>query len=90
MRKLILASLCALGLAGCVGSVDAPLSPTFGKAVATMDTQIIPVRVSDQPPPSSGALAAAAIDRYEKDKVYKPETQATSAMQGATVGYSNK
>ena len=33
MRILILASLCA-GLCGCVQSIDAPLSPTFGQALA--------------------------------------------------------
>lgn len=90
MRKLILASICALGLAGCASSVDAPLSPAFGKAVATMDTQIIPTQISDQPPAGSGALGVAAIDRYEKDKTYKPEVQATSALIAASGGSSGK
>jgi hypothetical protein len=84
MRTLIIGSVCALGLGlcGCVQSVDAPMSPTFGQAVATMDTQIIPTHVSDQPPASSGEVGAAAIGRYQKDQVYKPETQST-----ADVGY---
>jgi hypothetical protein len=80
MRNLLFVPVCALGLSGCVHSVDAPLSPTFGKAVAAMDVQIIPTKVSDQPPASSGAVAAAAVGRYEAGRVYKPETQATSDL----------
>jgi hypothetical protein len=78
MRNLILASACAVGLCGCAQSLDAPLSSNFGKAVASMDTQIIPTPISDQPPAGSGVVGAAAIGRYEKGDVYKPETQNTS------------
>ena len=85
MRPLILASLCA-GLCGCVQSVDGPLSPTFGQAVASMDSQIIPAAVSSQPPPANGARAATAIERLEKGQVYKPQTQGTSIV----VGYGGK
>jgi hypothetical protein len=87
MRTLILASLLAAGLSGCVQSIDAPMSPTFGQAVATMDTQIIPTAVSDQPPSTSGAVAAAALGRYEKGQVYPPETQSTSNLSGTNMGY---
>lgn len=87
MRTLILASLAAIGLSGCVQSVDAPMSPTFGQAVATMDTQIIPAKVSDEPPSTSGAAAAAALGRYEKGQVYPPETQSTSSIGSANMGY---
>lgn len=90
MRTLILASVCAIGLCGCAQSIDAPLSPTFGQAVASMDSQIIPAPVSDQPPPSSGARATAAVGRYEKGEVYRPETQNTSTLAGSTTGYSGK
>jgi hypothetical protein len=85
MRTLILASVAAVAaasLCGCVDSVDGPLSPTFGKAVATMDTQIIPTQVSDQAPASSGEVAAAAVGRYQKGQVYKPEAASTSTVGG--------
>lgn len=80
MRTLILMAVCAAGLSGCATqqNLDAPMSPEFGRAVASMETQIIPVRVSDQPPASSGAVGTAAVNRYLKGEVYKPETQSTS------------
>jgi hypothetical protein len=88
MRPLILASVCALGLGlcGCAQSVDAPLSTTFGKAVSSMDAQIIPTQVSDQPPAGSGEVAAAAVGRYQKGQVYRPETQSTADI-GSMTGY---
>ncbi|CAN7415436.1 hypothetical protein LJR219_002648 [Phenylobacterium sp. LjRoot219] len=86
MRTLILTSVCAVGLCGCVQSIDAPLSPTFGQAVASMDTQIIPVRPSDQPPSANGARAASAIARLEKGEVYKPETANTSNVSVMSYG----
>lgn len=82
MRTLILISVCAVGLCGCAQNLDAPLSPTFGTAVASMDTQIIPTPISDVPPSSSGVVGAAAIGRYEKGQVYKPQTQNTSSVGG--------
>ncbi|CAN7382429.1 hypothetical protein LJR225_002386 [Phenylobacterium sp. LjRoot225] len=78
MRTLILMSVCAVGLCGCAQNLDAPLSPTFGRAVASMDTQIIPTPISSEPPSGSGVHGAAAIGRYDKGQVYKPETQNTS------------
>jgi hypothetical protein len=80
MRILILVPLCAAGLVGCAAPVDAPLSPTFGQAVASMQVQVIPVAVSDLAPESSGARAVAAVRRYEKGEVKRLETQSTSAM----------
>jgi hypothetical protein len=88
MRTLILASLCA-ALGGCIDSIDAPLSPTFGQAVASMDSQIIPAAVSSEPPPANGARAASAIGRLEKGEVYKPQTQNTSSIGGLS-GYGGK
>lgn len=87
MRTLILASVCAAGLCGCAQNLDAPHSPVFGKAVATMDTQIIPAPISDLPPQSSGVVAAAAVGRYEKGQVYAPITQSTSSLASAGIGY---
>lgn len=82
MRTFILISVCAAGLCGCAQSIDAPLSTTFGQAVASMDAQIIPAPISDLPPSSSGSVAAAAVGRYEKGEVYKPQTANTSSIGG--------
>jgi len=90
MRTLILISACAAALGGCAQSIDAPLSSTFGQAVATMDSQIIPAPISDLPPSSSGAVAVAAIGRYEKGEVIKPESQSTSTLSGYGAGHSGK
>jgi hypothetical protein len=86
MRTLILMSVCAVALCGCAESLDAPLSPIFGKAVASMDAQIIPTPISDQAPSSSGAVGVAAIARYEKGQVYKPASQSTSSVSATYVG----
>jgi hypothetical protein len=90
MRNLIVISVCAAALCGCAQSLDAPMSPTFGRAVASMDAQIIPAPISEEQPPSSGARAAAAIGRYEKGEVYKPETQATSSAGAMGASYGAK
>ena len=87
MRTFILISASAVALSGCAQSIDAPLSTNFGQAVATMDSQIIPAQISDQPPSSSGAVAAAAVGRYEKGEVKKPETQNTSNVAISGAGY---
>jgi hypothetical protein len=79
MRTLLLMSVCAAGLGGCADNVDAPLSPTFGQAVASMDTQIIPAPISDQPPASAGEVGAAAVGRYYHGQIKAPETQSTSS-----------
>ena len=70
-------SLLALGgmalLAGCAEHIDAPLSPTFGVAVATLDSQIVnPGPVDLRPPTSSAARGVLAIRRYEAGKVIAP------------------
>ena len=56
-------------LAGCERPLDAPLSTSFGQAVASMNVQIVPGPVSTAPPEGSGATGAAAIGRYETGKV---------------------
>lgn len=90
MRTLLIATVCAAALSGCSAHIDGPLSPVFGKAVATMDTQIIPAPISDKQPAGSGAQGAAAIDRYQKDQVYKPETQATGSLASSGMGNGGK
>ncbi|RAK60808.1 hypothetical protein DJ021_13815 [Phenylobacterium hankyongense] len=82
MRTLLPVFLAAAGLCGCAAPLDAPLSPAFGQAVATMQAQVIPVAVSDLPPESSAARSVAAIGRYEKGEVKRLETQATSVIGG--------
>ncbi|WP_395670241.1 hypothetical protein [Phenylobacterium sp.] len=86
MRPLIATLTCLLGLGGCVESIDAPMSPTFGQALASMDAQIVRSPMSDLPPESSGAVGVAATMRYQKGEVKKPETQATSATSGQAGG----
>jgi hypothetical protein len=79
MRLVLVLAACCVASA-CSTPVDAPLSPTFGQAVASMQSQIIPVEVSELPPEGSGARGAAAIARYQKGEVRKLETQTTSAL----------
>lgn len=80
---LILAGTVAL--AGCAGD-DADLASTgsaFGESVRqTFAAQIIDPAPSyaEAVPPTSGNHAAAAIDRYETDKVKKPDRTATSSL----------
>ncbi|MDB5466592.1 MAG: hypothetical protein JWQ46_1354 [Phenylobacterium sp.] len=85
MRRLLkfaaLLSLC-MGATACANSLDAPLSPTFGQAVASLQSQIVPASVSTEPPVSSGARGAAAIQRLEKGQVMQPDYGATSALGG--------
>lgn len=79
MRFAFVFAGCAV-LAACATPVDAPLSPTFGQAVASMQSQIISTEVSELPPESSGMRAAAAVTRYHKGEVRKLEAQSTSAL----------
>ena len=58
-----------LVLCACETRLDAPLSTSFGQAVASMDSQIVPAAISNAPPEGSGAAGAAAIRRYETGKV---------------------
>jgi len=87
MRTLIFMSALAAGLAGCAGQVDAPLAASFGQAVATMDTQIVPAPVSDEAPVGAGVTAVAAIERYRKGEVKQPQVQATSNARVTFVPY---
>jgi hypothetical protein len=75
---LILAA--ALGAAACQTPLDAPLSPTLGLAVATMQHQIVPTPVTDAPPEGSAARSAAAIDRYVRGEVTPLEQPNTSDL----------
>jgi uncharacterized lipoprotein YajG len=68
-------------LAGCATPLDTPLSPQLGQAVASMNAQIIPAAVSDEPPESSAARSAAAVRRYEQGKVKEPATTRTSGIE---------
>jgi len=77
-RLLILPVL--FGLAACTTPLDAPLSPTLGQAVASMDVQIIPAPADDRPPESSGARGVAAIKRYETGRVKQPRGAGTSEI----------
>jgi hypothetical protein len=81
MRTHTLAALCAAALAGCAAPLDAPLSPSLGEAVATLQSQIIPPPAADdRPGESSAARAAAAIARYDNGKVIPPAEASTSAV----------
>lgn len=62
----------ALPLAACADRADAPLSPSLGAAVASMDSQIIDPVPAEGIPEGSGARGAAAIKRYETGRVKAP------------------
>jgi hypothetical protein len=79
MKPLLIIALCS-GIGACATPTDAPLSPTFGEALASMDRQIIPVAVSDLPPEDSGARATLAIQRGDKGEPKQPTLQGTSNM----------
>jgi hypothetical protein len=83
MRPLFLIPIVA-SLAGCATPLDAPLSPRFGEAVASMQAQVIPAAISSAPPQDPGARAVAAITRLQKGEVRKPESPATSTVGAAT------
>ncbi|HEV2530975.1 hypothetical protein [Phenylobacterium sp.] len=82
IRPLTLALGASL-LAGCAERLDAPLSPTFGQAVASMDAQIVPATPGDAPPEGSAARGVAAIRRYEKGQPRPLEPASTSTQGGA-------
>jgi hypothetical protein len=83
IRHLAALLLTAASLAGCAERLDAPLSPTFGQAVASMDAQIIPAPATEAPPEGSAARGVAAIRRYEKGQPRPLEAAGTSAQGGA-------
>lgn len=82
IRRLHLAILVAglAPLAACSTPLDQPISPALGAAVASMNAQIIPAAVSNEPPPGSGAQAVAAVTRYETGKVKQPPAPGTSQI----------
>lgn len=79
MKRLLLIAVCA-GMAGCSTPLDAPMSDTFGLAVASMNNQIIPAEVSDLPPEDSGARAVLAIQRADRGEPKQPPAQGTTEM----------
>lgn len=83
-----LAALAALLAAGCAERIDAPLSQTFGVAVASMDSQIVPAPVDPRPPVTSAARGVAAIRRYETGKVAAP-VASTSNVSASSVSSSS-
>jgi hypothetical protein len=80
------AALSALSLTACTAAMDeAP--PDFGRAVASMDSQIVPPAAdSDTPAESSGARGVEAIRRYERGEVKQPPQSATSDIAAETGG----
>ncbi|MCW2573913.1 MAG: hypothetical protein JWO88_3971 [Frankiales bacterium] len=82
IRPLLLVSILGL-LAGCAERLDAPLSPNFGQAVASLDAQIVPAPPTEAPPEGSAARGVAAIRRYEKGQPRPLEPAGTSAQGGA-------
>ena len=80
MRPLVILVLC-FGAAACT-SVDAPLSPVFGEARASMKEQIIAQGPpSDLPPSGSAVTGAAAIERYLRGAQKQPQQEDTSGSQ---------
>lgn len=79
------AHLALLGFAGvalgaCSTRLDAPLSPTLGQAVASMNAQIVPAAFSEEPPEGSAATGVGAVTRYETDKVKALPSTGTSQI----------
>jgi hypothetical protein len=80
MRLPLLFCLCA-ALGACSSTpLDAPLSATFGQAVASMRTQIIPSPETEELPQGSAARSAAAIARYQSGEVKPLEAHSTSEL----------
>lgn len=89
IRPRHLPALCGLALlAGCAERIDEPLSPTFGVAVASLQSQIVAAPVSLEPPVGSAARGVLAIRRYEAGKVIAPVT-ATSEVSEHSVSSSS-
>jgi hypothetical protein len=85
MSRLRILACCAAPalLAACAERADAPLSPTFGKAVASLDAQIVPAPPpTSAPAQTSAARAIVAARRYEADKPLPPQTASTSQVGG--------
>lgn len=74
MNRLLLPGLAALVLAAC--TPPGPLDPDFGNAVRqNMVVQMVdPAAAYPAEVETSGARAAAAIDRYERGEAVRPPT----------------
>jgi hypothetical protein len=78
------AAVLLAGLTGCAERADAPLSPTFGMAVASLQAQIVPPAAVPGPAQSSAARGIVAVTRYERGQPRALETAPTSNVaQGA-------
>jgi hypothetical protein len=83
---LRLLAVSAISLSACSTPIDAPMSTTFGEAVATLDKQIIPPPVpNDAPPESSATRGVLAVHRYERGEPRRPDTYSTSAVSSMAV-----
>lgn len=87
MRLLLIITLCTAASACTTEPVDAPLSDTFGQAFASMDRQIIPAPVSDQPPEDSGARAVIGIARADRGEPKEPPAIGTSDLKVHVLPY---
>lgn len=81
-RAVTLAVLAAAGaaLSACHTPLDEPMNTNFGRAVASLDAQIIPAAPDPRPPESSAAAGVGAIRRLEHDQVKEPPSPYTSAV----------
>ena len=86
-------SILGLGLlfvcAGCSEPLQEPLSPQFGRAIASMDSEISPADPSSAPPPGSGAVGAAAVERYQTGHVIGPSSTGSSGAPAPPAPSSN-
>ncbi|WP_374471717.1 hypothetical protein [Phenylobacterium sp.] len=80
LRLAMFVTAAGLGLGACSTPLDAPLSPSFGVAAATLQSQAIPPAPDPGPRASSAARGVAAIRRYEAGEVKEAETQAASQL----------
>jgi hypothetical protein len=73
--RLILVAAAAATLSGCIHPIDTADAPSFGQSVAAMVTaQTEPVQATDEPPQSSGAVGARAVDAYANGTPQQPDT----------------
>lgn len=83
MKTVALITATGAVLTGCVGSIDGPQSAAFGEGLASVRAQVVATPVSDEPPETSGQVAAAAVKRYATGKTKPVEVYATSTVGGA-------
>lgn len=74
LRGLLPIAAAGLGAlaAGCSTPIDEPLSPAFGRAVASMDRQIIDPTPATGLPETSGERAATAVRNLHRGEVKEP------------------